>query len=80
MNKPYKELFIFGMFRSATTMMSRSLSAHPQITIASDPYFQFFKSYRNEIYSENIHGFDHNSPVGDNFWSEYIALDKIIHY
>ncbi len=66
------------MFRSSTTMMARALSVHSQITIASDPYFQFFKSYRNEIYSENIHGFDHNSPVGDNFWSEYITLDKII--
>jgi len=66
------------MFRSATTMLARSLSAHSEITIASDPYFQFFKSYRNEIYMNNIHGFDQNSPVSDNFWSDYIALDKII--
>lgn len=58
--------------------MARSLSAHPLITIAADPYFQFFKSFRNEIYSQNIDGFDHNSPVSDNFWSEKIDLDKII--
>ena len=58
--------------------MARALSTHSQIMIASDPYFQFFKSYRNEIYSEKIPKFDHNAPVSDNFWSEYLALDKLI--
>jgi len=74
----YNSIFIFGMFRSATTMMARSLSAHSQITIASDPYFQYFKSYRNEVYGANVANFDYNSPLSDNFWNENLSLDKII--
>lgn len=78
MKKPYNNLFIFGMFRSATTMLARSLSAHSEITIASDPYFQYFKSFRNEIYGPNISDFDFNSPLSDNFWDDNLPLDKII--
>ena len=78
MKETYNNLFIFGMFRSATTMLARALSAHSEIKVASDPYFQFFKSFRNEIYIRNNISFDTNSPLSDNFFNENLALDKII--
>lgn len=78
MKETYSNLFIFGMFRSATTMLARSLSAHSEIKIASDPYFQFFKSFRNEIYTRHHVSFDTNSPLSDNFFNENLKLDKII--
>jgi len=44
-----KNIFVFGCFRSGTTLLSKVLSAHEKIYVASDPYFQFFKAYRDEI-------------------------------
>jgi len=78
MKETYSNIFIFGMFRSATTMLARALSAHSEIKIASDPYFQFFKSFRNEIYTRHNISFDTNSPLSDNFFNENLELDKII--
>lgn len=40
-------VMIAGMFRSGTTMLARKLSTHPNIYIASDPFFQFFKYVTN---------------------------------
>ena len=41
------------MFRSGTTFLGRVLDAHPRIIAASDPYFEFFKAFRNEINPRN---------------------------
>ena len=70
MNKKY--LFVFGMFRSGTTLISKILSSNNKIVVASDPYFQFFKSFRNEIAlnSYKKKKFDLNSPLDDYFFKK----------
>ena len=63
-----KYLFVTGMFRSGTTLLARSLGAHPKIISASDPYFEFFKHIRNIFYGNifaKLH--DPKSPLDDNF-------------
>ena len=64
------------MFRSATTLLSKVLNAHSKINIVSDPFFQFFKEYRNEMYSEL--DFDYGAPISDNFFSDYLDVNEKI--
>ena len=42
-------VFLTGMIRSGTTLLSRMLSAHPAIEIAADPYRGIFLSYRDAV-------------------------------
>ena len=52
--------------RSGTTLLSKMLSAHQEITIPSDPYMQFFKSYRNEYFlKEGANNFLSECPLGE---------------
>jgi hypothetical protein len=65
-NNPNK-LFIFGMFRSGTTLLARMLHTHDEIACASDPFRPFFNYFRYEIATEtevNVNPYD---PLGDYF-------------
>ena len=74
-----KPIFIFGMIRSGTTFLSKALSAHSNILIASDPYLQFFKAFRNEIgLISNFNNFDCDSPISDEFFLKNNNLQNII--
>ena len=61
-------LHVTGMFRSGTTLVARMLNAHPKIILASDPLFEFFKTFRNEIFLQNnIKINDLDRPLDSNF-------------
>jgi hypothetical protein len=42
-------LFVTGMFRSGTTLLGKILNAHPEISLASDPYRPFFNDFRDSL-------------------------------
>jgi len=74
-----KYIFITGMFRSGTTLFAKSLNTHPDITIASDPLKEFFKSFRNEIFIKNKDKLiDEKEPFTDNFYNEHQKSKKDI--
>jgi len=75
-------IVIMGTFRTGSTFLSKALSAHKNIAVASDPYFMFFKSFRNEVFiREGVKNFDLESPVSDNFFSKHVELNgKIRNY
>ena len=62
-------LFISGMFRSGTTLLGRILNAHPKISVASDPYFDFFKCYRTTIGNKLGLRLSTTEPLGDYYFS-----------
>jgi len=73
-------LMVMGTFRTGSTLMAKALSAHRRLTVASDPYFQFFKSLRNELFLRaRVRPFDQNSPLSDNFCSPHVSLNAILH-
>ena len=75
----FTPIFVTGTFRSATTLMAKALSANDKIFIADDPFFQFFKEFRNEFfYSNGLKNFDNNYPISDNFYSNHIELNRKI--
>ena len=65
-----KRLFVTGMFRSGTTLLARAFNAHPSISFASDPFFEFFKHARNTYYTGKEEDFDSNQPLSDKFWED----------
>ncbi|WP_204106211.1 MULTISPECIES: sulfotransferase [Spirulina sp. CCY15215] len=70
-NKP---LFITGIARGGTNLIGRLLDAHPEITIAIDPYFPLFRSLRNAIIFSRIQNtpsstFKANLPFQDYYFS-----------
>ena len=72
-------ILLFGMIRSGTTLLSKALSAHPKMEVASDPYLQYFKYFRNEIFLANgFKDYDKNYPISDNFLSPHTTIDKNI--
>jgi hypothetical protein len=76
MEKEFKPVFVVGMFRSGTTLVSKALDVHSKITVVDDPFFQFFKSFRNEIFCSLDKNFDKNYPVSDNFFSDQEVANK----
>ncbi len=72
-------IFIFGMIRSGTTLLSKILSANRSIKIPSDPYMQFFKSFRNEFFiDQGVSKFPINCPLGEEIQKKYIEINKKI--
>jgi hypothetical protein len=65
-----RKLFVFGMFRSGTTLVARQIDAHDDITCASDPFRPFYNSFRDSIAAEI--GVEHEpfDPLGDYFADE----------
>lgn len=66
-------LFITGWQRSGTTLLSKALNAHPEMTIASQPFFDFFKMARNKLYKD-ILGI---TIAGDMPMDDYFLLDQV---
>lgn len=66
MQKNY--IFLTGMVRSGTTLISRAVDAHSEIAAPPDPYFGFFREFRNEIYNKYLSDFDDDSALSDHFF------------
>lgn len=49
MTATVRPLFIFGVARSGTNLLTHALDAHPYCTIALDPLMPLFKAWRNAI-------------------------------
>lgn len=59
------KLLITGMFRSGTTFLARALNSHPEMIVASDPFFRFYRAGRNLSFQGT--GFDMSLPMEDYF-------------
>lgn len=60
-----KRLFITGMFRTGTSLVSTALNVHPRVTIAWQPYMLFFKEVRNKFFAEILkETIDPDFPMG----------------
>lgn len=57
------------MFRSGTTLLAKLLSANKNTMCVSDPFYPFFKQFRNEFLNEKTKE-ALNSPLGDYVMSE----------
>ncbi|MFW5891233.1 MAG: sulfotransferase family protein [bacterium] len=62
-------ILITGMVRSGTTLLSRAIDAHPEISTPPDPYFAFFRAFRNEIYKNYVSDFDDDKALSDNLFN-----------
>ena len=71
-------IFITGMVRSGTTLISRAIDAHSQAATPPDPYFAFFREFRNEIYKMYQEDFADDSALDDNFFNANLAAKKEI--
>ncbi|WP_163538895.1 sulfotransferase [Gracilibacillus sp. YIM 98692] len=63
--KPY---IITGMPRSGTTLISRILDAHPNSIAPPDPYFGFFREFRNALFEELGIDYNKEEPLHDYFY------------
>jgi hypothetical protein len=72
-------VFVTGMFRTGTTLLGRLLNSHREISIATDPYKAFFKTFRNEIAQINNIDVKPDSPFNDYYFSinQLRLLEKI---
>ena len=67
------------MFRSGTTLLGRLVNAHKEVSIATDPYMFFFKSFRNKVAKIHKIKIDPLSPLNDYYFSiEQFMLFKAI--
>ncbi len=62
-------LFVTGMFRSGTTLLSRILDVHRNIALPYDPYFPFFKSLRNKKAEQVGIEVKRDEPLDDYYFS-----------
>lgn len=69
-----KRLFITGLFRSGTTFLARALNAHPQLSVASDPFFEFWKLVRNVWWTEQNPEFNASQPLSDYFQADAVYV------
>ncbi len=68
---------ITGSIRSGTSLISRSVDAHPQVTCLLEPYMGFFRSYRNALYDNyQIQINDPNQPITDHFLESAEIFEK----
>jgi hypothetical protein len=65
----FNPLFIFGVARSGTNLLARTISAHPQVVVALDPLMPVFKAWRNlavqPVAQAQQHEFDSYCPFQD---------------
>lgn len=60
-----KYIFITGIFRSGTTLLSRALSTHPEINIYYQPYNRLFREAVTSFLKQN--GYKSSIPMGSPF-------------
>ncbi len=79
-NKEITRLFVFGMYRSGTTIIARSLAGEKNIAFASDPIRPFFNYYRSKIQKEigSINIEKSNRPLSDYFNSKHDYLKYLL--
>ena len=58
-------LFVTGTARSGTNLVARMLDAHPEVSVACDPYFPLFHSLRNAALRAAGLEFDPSLPLED---------------
>ncbi|MBZ0192650.1 MAG: sulfotransferase [Candidatus Kuenenia stuttgartiensis] len=64
-----KNLFIIGIFRSGTSLLSTALNTHKNIIVGWQPYMLFFKACRNKYFKEMLRvPFDEKNPMGINYF------------
>lgn len=63
-------LFIFGMFRSGTTLVSRMLNAIPGVMTTADPSLEFFKSYRDAVCIQHDIPYVPHEMIRDYYWDQ----------
>jgi hypothetical protein len=80
-----KLVFIFGLARSGTNLLTRILARHPAVTIALDPFLPLFRSLRNAIVRACApqplkSQFQDTGPFQDYYFDAngYILLDAIL--
>lgn len=61
--------------RSGSYLISMMMSANPELMVASEPYLELFRSYRNAVVRENARSdfadqFDPASPMQDYYFTE----------
>ena len=60
-----KHLFITGIFRTGTSLITAALNAHNNIFVGWQPYLSFFKACRNKFFSEIVKkNIDPDYPMG----------------
>jgi len=62
-----RDVIVCGMFRSGTTLLSRSLSVHPEAVIVPDPYVYFFKGYYRHLARQEGVAVDREETTSDFF-------------
>jgi hypothetical protein len=62
-------VFVTGMFRSGTTLVSTMLQAHPQACCAADCFLPVFKSFRDAVAARHgLPGGDPDAPLDDYYF------------
>lgn len=61
-------LFITGMFRSGTTLLAMMCQNHPRMRMATDPYANLFRAFRNQVASIAGLPIDPDSPMDDYYF------------
>lgn len=60
-----KHLFITGLFRSGTSLLSTALNVHPDVLVGWQPFWLFFKECRNKFFKDIIGApIDPEYPMG----------------
>jgi hypothetical protein len=60
-----KHLFITGLFRSGTSLLSTALNVHPDVIVGWQPFWLFFKECRNKFFKDIIGApIDPEYPMG----------------
>ena len=63
-----KFMFLSGWQRSGTTLVTRALDAHPNITMVSDPLLPLFKMGRNKFFKDHLGvPIKKDAPISDDF-------------
>ncbi|NJL54857.1 sulfotransferase [bacterium] len=80
----FNPLFIFGVARSGTNLLARSISNHPHAMVALDPFMPLFKTWRNlaiePVAKAQHHQFDPQCPFQDFYFdpSGSVFLNTIL--
>jgi hypothetical protein len=78
--KKIPQLFVFGMYRSGTTVIARTLAGEQKIAFAADPIRPFFNCYRTALQKKiNLIDFeDETRPLGDYFNGNKNYIKKLL--